>query len=521
MEKTLLNVSNLTVESKVNGITSTILNDVNITVNKGEVVGLVGKTGSGKSMLGWAVIDLLPRLCYVSSGSILYDKIPITEISNFRGRKTTMVFQDPMQSLNPLQTIGTQVGILSNNLYSDKPDRLQQQVYKWFSRVMLNNIPDILNRYPHQLSGGQMQRVMIAISMLTEPEFIVADEITTGLDAKTKLDTMNLLQDIQKEQGVSILLISHDSSVINRYCNRVIVIDSGEIVKTKEDGSPVLDHKHARLFRSEDIKDDRNDPGSSADTKREKVLSIKRFCKSYSNSGQSKKVLKGVSLNLFRGETLGIIGESGSGKSTLAKMVLNILSRDEGELELIASNERIKNLTMPNKNIGAVLQDSSGSLNPRMNIQQILSEPLKILGYSEKGEIKSKTIRAINEIGLDQGFLDRYPHTLSGGQRQRVSIARAMMLEPSVLILDEPTSALDTATKKKILHLLKSLQNKQKTSYLFISHDLHVISEIANEVSVLFRGEIIENGTIEKIMSNPKQNYTKKLVDSHRYNSVF
>ena len=521
METTLLNVFNLTVKSKVNGITSTILKDVNITVNKGEVVGLVGKTGSGKSMLGWAVIDLLPRLCYVSTGSILYDKIPITEISNFRGRKTTMVFQDPMQSLNPLQTIGTQVGILSNNLYSDKSDRLKQQVYKWFSRVMLNNIPNILNRYPHQLSGGQMQRVMIAISMLTEPEFIVADEITTGLDAKTKLETMNLLQDIQKEKGVSILLISHDSSVINRYCNRVIVIDSGEIVKTKRDGSPVLDHKHAQLFRAEDIKDYRNDPRPSADTKKEKVLSIKRFCKSYSNSGQSKKVLKGVSLNLFRGETLGIIGESGSGKSTLAKMVLNILSRDEGELELIASNERIKNLTMPNKNIGAVLQDSSGSLNPRMNIQQILSEPLKILGYSEKGEIKSKTIRAINEIGLDQGFLDRYPHTLSGGQRQRVSIARAMMLEPSVLILDEPTSALDTATKKKILHLLKSLQNKQKTSYLFISHDLHVISEIANEVSVLFRGEIIETGTIEKIMRNPKQDYTKKLVDSHRYNSVF
>ena len=505
----------------MNGITSTILNDVNITVNKGEVVGLVGKTGSGKSMLGWALIDLLPRLCYVSSGSVLYDKIPITEISNFRGRKTTMVFQDPMQSLNPLQTIGTQVGILYNNLYSDKSDSLQQQVYKWFSRVMLNNIPDILNRYPHQLSGGQMQRVMIAISMLTEPEFIIADEITTGLDAKTKLETMNLLQDIQKEQGVSILLISHDSSVINRYCNRVIVIDSGEIVKTKGGGSPVWDHKHVQLFQQEDIKGDRNDPGSSADIKRKKVLSIKRFCKSYSNSGQSKKVLKGVSLDLFRGETLGIIGESGSGKSTLAKMVLNILSRDEGELELIASNERIKNLTIPNKNIGAVLQDSSGSLNPRMNIQQILSEPLKILGYSEKGEIKSKTMRAINEIGLDQGFLDRYPHTLSGGQRQRVSIARAMMLEPSVLILDEPTSALDTATKKKILHLLKSLQNKQKTSYLFISHDLHVISEIANEVSVLFRGEIIETGTIEKIMSNPKQNYTKKLVDSHRYNSVF
>ena len=201
-------------------------------------------------------------------------------------------------------------------------------------------------------------------------------------------------------------------------------------------------------------------------------------------------------------------------------MILNILNRDDGEMELAVSNNKVKNLITPNKNIGAVLQDSSGSLNPRMKIQQILLEPLEILGFLDKNEMKSKTIKAINEIGLDQSFLDRYPHTLSGGQRQRVSLARAMMLEPSVLVFDEPTSALDTENKKRILELLKSLQNKKKTSYLFISHDLLVISEIADEVAVLFRGEIIEIGTIETIMSNPKQDYTKKLVESHRYSSV-
>ena len=201
-------------------------------------------------------------------------------------------------------------------------------------------------------------------------------------------------------------------------------------------------------------------------------------------------------------------------------MILNIINRDDGEMELAISNNKIKNLITPNKNIGAVLQDSSGSLNPRMKIQQILLEPLEILGFSDKNEMKSKTIKAINEIGLNQSFLDRYPHTLSGGQRQRVSLARAMMLEPSVLVFDEPTSALDTENKKRILELLKSLQNKKKTSYLFISHDLLVISEIADEVAVLFRGEIIEIGTIETIMSNPKQDYTKKLVESHRYSSV-
>ena len=510
MKKNLLNISNLTVKSMVDGNTNTILNNVSLDIDRGEVVGLVGQTGSGKSMLGWAIIDLLPRSCFVSKGATFYNQIPILETPNLRGGKVAMIFQDPMQSLNPLQTIGTQISILSRNLFSDKPDYLKQQIHKWFSRVMLNNVPNILNRYPHQLSGGQMQRVMIAIAMLTEPEFIIADEITTGLDANTKLEIMSLLDNIQKEQGVSVLLISHDNSVINRYCNRVVIIESGE----------VFDQKYGQLPQVDDNVDHKNPSGKLPDIKKEKVLSINGFCKSYSNSGQTKKALKDVSLNLFRGKTLGVIGESGSGKSTLAKMILNILNRDDGEMELTISNNKVENLITPNKNIGAVLQDSSGSLNPRMKIQQILLEPLEILGFFDKNEMKSKTIKAINEIGLDQSFLDRYPHTLSGGQRQRVSLARAMMLEPSVLVFDEPTSALDTENKKRILELLKSLQNKKKTSYLFISHDLLVISEIADEVAVLFRGEIIEIGTIETIMSNPKQDYTKKLVESHRYSSV-
>ena len=205
--------------------TNTILNNVSLDIDRGEVVGLVGQTGSGKSMLGWAIIDLLPRSCFVSKGATFYNQIPISETPNLRGGKVAMIFQDPMQSLNPLQTIGTQIGILSRNLFSDKPDYLKQQIHKWFSRVMLNNVPNILNRYPHQLSGGQMQRVMIAIAMLTEPEFIIADEITTGLDVNPKLEIRGLIDNIQKKKGVSVLLIFHVNSVINVYCNRVFIIE--------------------------------------------------------------------------------------------------------------------------------------------------------------------------------------------------------------------------------------------------------------------------------------------------------
>jgi peptide/nickel transport system ATP-binding protein len=223
-------------------------------------------------------------------------------------------------------------------------------------------------------------------------------------------------------------------------------------------------------------------------------------------------VVNNVSMNLYRGKTLGLIGESGSGKSTIARMILNILERDSGKMKLTIDGSTTKNLTSPNKKIGAVLQDSTGSLNPKMNIQNILSEPLELVGVSNERKIRSKINKMIKSVGLNEDLLTRYPYSLSGGQRQRVSLARAMMIDPRIIVLDEPTSALDVKVQKNILELLKSLQKQKNLSYLFISHDLPVISEIADDVAVLYGGEIIEVGTVEKILNNPEQDYTKKLI---------
>ena len=252
---------------------------------------------------------------------------------------------------------------------------------------------------------------------------------------------------------------------------------------------------------------------------KQEVLLVSEFEKSYGDLQNKHTVVKKVSMVLCRGNTLGLIGESGSGKTTLAKMILNILERDSGRLKLTIDGLEMENLITPHRQIGAVMQDSAGSLNPRMNIHEALSEPLELMGLSDRHVKKRKVVAMMNDVGLDQELLMRYPHSLSGGQRQRVSLARAMMLEPSILILDEPTSALDVNVQKKILELLKSLQKEKNLSYLFISHDLAVISEMANDVGVMYDGEIVEFGSVEKILNKPEQAYTQKLVDSSVWTS--
>ena len=520
MKETLLKVSGLTIKSTNNQGTRTVLKDIDLSIKESEMFGLVGETGSGKSMFGWSLIDLLPRSCYRAEGTVEYNKIEVSDIPNLRGEKVTMVFQDPMQSLNPIQTIGSQIKILFENNNYDKKSSYEESIGRWISRVKLDEVPNLMSRYPHQLSGGQMQRVMIAVSMLMEPSLIIADEITTGLDANTKIEIMDMLIDLQKDQGFAVLLISHDLLMVKRYCERVAVIANGKILDL---GIPkkVFSEQRNKTNKQvkNNIKTEETTKGSNSALNKEKILSVKNFYKSYDNMGKNQLVVNDISIDLFKGKTLGIIGESGSGKSTLAKMVLNILERDEGEMKLVIDGKKTTNLKDPSRNIGAVLQDSTGSLNPRMSIYQILLEPLEIMGNRDEHENEMKITQALNDVKLDQNILLTYPHTLSGGQRQRVSLARALIMQPRIVILDEPTSALDIVVQKRILELLKSLQIKKKLSYLFISHDLLVISEMADDVAVLYGGEIIETGTVDKIMNRPDKDYTKNLIKASFWKS--
>lgn len=522
MREVLLNVSGLSVETYEEKKTTTILNDINLTIYKGETIGLIGETGSGKSMLGWALIDLLPSGCVVSDGAIEYGTTSTSEMTNLRGSHAAMIFQDPAQSLNPTQTIGKQIISILEKRDLKIECSVEEYANKWLTRVQLDSVVNIMGRYPHQLSGGQMQRVMIALAMSIRPKFIIADEITTGLDANIKLEIMDLLFSLKEELGVAVLLISHDLITIRRYCGRVAVMRSGEIVDKNGTDDIFIAGKdqYTRSLVKSQEQSNKKPNGVENRSLERTILSIEGFNKSYGDNKNKQTVVHNVSMTLYHGKTLGLIGESGSGKSTMARMILNILERDSGTMKLTIDETPTKNLTTPNNQLGAVLQDSTGSLNPRMNICEILSEPLRLIGVVDRNSIRSKILDMVNNVGLHESLLGRYPHSLSGGQRQRVSLARAMMLDPKIIVLDEPTSALDINVQKKILKLLKSLQKQKNLSYLFISHDLPVISEIAHDVAVLYNGKIIEVGTVEKILNKPEQAYTKKLIESSFWTGV-
>jgi len=512
MSEILYKIKNMTISSCLEKNPSIILDNINLNIKQGENLGLIGETGSGKSMLASALIDLLPRGCFVSGGSTTHCFDSFTRIAKLRGVKVSIIYQDPMQSLNPLQTIETQFTIVLMKRFGYDKKKAKKQALEWIHKVCLHEVPGILGRFPHQLSGGQMQRVMIALAMSVEPKFIIADEITTGLDAYIKTEILNLLFSLQKDLDISVLLISHDLICVQKYCDRIAVLQSGKIVKVdnaktifdKSDNAYVTSLKKSLKRRpSKTLKPNLQDP----------ILYVKDLYKTYGRKKNAILALNGVTFEIFKGETLGVIGESGSGKTTLLKTTLNIMKRDSGEIVLFKDQTK-NNLTKPNRKIGAVFQDSRGSLNPRMTIYDILGEPLVLKGVKEIKTIKTKIMDMLEKVHLSFNILDSFPGQLSGGQRQRVSIARALMLEPSILLLDEPTSALDIYTRRKIMELLKEIQTQNNLSYIFISHDLGVISEVSDHIAVLYKGNIIESGKTNDVLMNPSHDYTKNLIDS-------
>ena len=522
----LLQVKDLSVDFSLSDTTTRAVAHASFDIMPGETVALVGESGSGKTVSALSIMRLLP---YPSashpSGKITYkgqDLLAMDEqqLRGIRGNDISIIFQEPMTSLNPLHSIEQQVGeilILHRGL-SDTAARAR--VLELLDKVGIEDPHERLASYPHQLSGGQRQRVMIAMALANEPELLIADEPTTALDVTIQAQILELLLDLQKESNMAMLLITHDLGIVRKMASRISVMNNGEIVEQGETEQIFKSprHPYTRHLLAAEPKGDPPKANDAApivmETKDLKVwFPIRRGL--LKRTAGYVKAVDGLSLKLRAGQTLGIVGESGSGKTTLGMALLRLIS-SEGPISYIGT--RIdgldsKQMRPLRREMQAVFQDPYGSLSPRLSVGQIIEEGLLIqnpeMPFSTR---RDRVSQAMDEVDLDPGLQDRYPHEFSGGQRQRISIARAMVLQPKFVMLDEPTSALDMSVQAQIVDLLRELQDRHELAYLFISHDLKVVRALANKVVVMRNGKVVEQGTSRQIFTSPKTAYTKALM---------
>lgn len=505
----LLSVKNLNVELSNE---KRLVQGISFEIEKGEIFGLVGESGSGKSMTSLALLQLLPKGVVSYAEQLFFNGRELGELAEkewqeLRGNEISMIFQEPMTSLNPVLTIGTQVEecLLLHDKEGNSELR-KQRVMEALQEAGLKDTQELLKKYPHQLSGGMRQRVMIAMAMLCKPKLLIADEPTTALDAATEKIVLELLSYYRKTYGTSILFISHDLSLVASLCDRVAVMKKGRIVElgTTKDVffNPKKEYTKQLISSAKGIL-----LAERKNKQTELLLRLDNAVIQYEETSffgkkSTTEAVNDVSFSLYRGEILGLVGESGSGKSSLSKAITGLIPLTKGTL-FIAEN--VKHPRM-------VFQDPYGSLNPAKKIGWILEEPLKIQGNFTKKERKRLVIEALKEVELEEVHADRYVRELSGGQRQRVAIAVALIQKPDIVVLDEPVSALDVTVQGQILKLLYRLKEEHQMSYLFVSHDMTVIRQICDRVMILYQGELVEEGKTDDIFEHPKHPYTKKLV---------
>ena len=495
-----------------------VVHKISFSVKQGEILGVVGESGSGKSVTALSVLRLLAEGGEITNGCIWFDGMDLTKLSEsemvkIRGDEISMVFQEPMTSLNPVLTVGVQVEEMLLIHSKKTSEERKTAVYEMMREVGLKNPELIYSKYPHQLSGGMRQRIMIALAMICKPRLLIADEPTTALDVTIQAKILALLKELNQKHGTTILFISHDLTVVRNLCDRLIVLYDGQIVESGESRdifqNPKEDYTKKLLAAAEIVHDSSLGRASITSSVSDSILEIKDLKVYYTESGkrifqkkQRKEVVKGISLEVMQGESVGIVGESGCGKSTLAKAITGLISDIEGEI--------LRKEQKPQM----VFQDPYGSLNPSKRIGWLLEEPLKLQKGLSKQEREQRVEEILQKVNLPTEFKNRFPRDLSGGQRQRIAIARAMILHPKFVVLDEPVSALDVTVQAQVLELLKNLKQEFKLTYLFISHDMGVIHSMCDRVCVMYQGEIEERGRTEDVFQNPTHDYTKQLLSS-------
>ena len=521
--ETVLDVRDLGIRFRQDGRIIDAVKGVSFTIGKGETVALVGESGSGKSVTALATVSLLPDSALVT-GSVRYNGAEMVgaaepDLRRVRGNDISFIFQEPMTSLNPLHTIQTQLGESLALHQGLTGDAARARIIELLNKVGIREAESRLDAYPHQLSGGQRQRVMIAMALANGPDLLIADEPTTALDVTIQAQILELLADLKRTEGLSLLFITHDLGVVRRIADRVCVMQGGEIVEqgpaAKIFAAP--QHPYTQKLLAAEPKG-RPDPVAADAVEIVRTEGLRVWFPIHRGFLRRTvgyvKAVNDATLSVRAGETLGIVGESGSGKTTLALAILRLIP-STGPVVFLGQDlqsQHGKDLRDLRRNLQIVFQDPFGSLSPRMTVEQIIAEGLGVHGV-ELGRDKRQMVADImTEVGLDPAAMGRYPHEFSGGQRQRVAIARAMILRPKLVVLDEPTSALDMTVQVQIVDLLRALQRKWGLAYLFISHDLRVVRALAHKVIVMKDGDVVEAGVGAQVFEDPQHAYTRALL---------
>lgn len=551
----LLDVNDLSISFFNKENETEIIHNISYHINTNEILGIVGESGSGKSVSSLAVLGLLPKkISKITNGIINFNNKDLTTLSSnefqkIRGNDIAMIFQEPMSSLNPSMTCGKQViEILLQHTDLTKSEA-KAETLSLFEKVKLPRPDRIYKAYPHEISGGQKQRVMIAMAIACKPKLLIADEPTTALDVTVQKDIIELLKQLQAEENMSIIFISHDLALVSEIADRILVMYQGTVVEQGHVADIFNNPQHiytkallsskpslaVRLKRLPTIKDfmEGNSKTETITTTQRKLahktlydkpplLEVKNLEKEYlSKSGwfgklESFKAVNQVSFKLYEGETLGLVGESGCGKSTLANAILLLDKSTAGQI--LYRNSDITKLSTTavrqlRKDIQIIFQDPYASLNPRIPVGKAIMEPMKVHGIgSSDSDRKEKVLELLLKVGLDENYFNRYPHEFSGGQRQRIGIARAIALKPKLIICDESVSALDISVQAQVLNLLNDLKDNFGFTYIFISHDLAVVKYMSDQLLVMNKGKVEEMDDADTIYDSPKKEYTKKLI---------
>ena len=561
----LLRINHLSIDFVSESGTTSALKNISLSVDRGEMFAIVGESGSGKSVTALSILRLLSKTAKLKSGTIIFSEdgkneidltsLPNNELQKIRGNKIAMIFQEPMTSLNPVFTCGDQVAESLQLHKKTSFAEAKQEVIEWFKKVKLPEPEKVFSKYPHQLSGGQKQRVMIAMAMCCKPSLLICDEPTTALDVTVQKNILELIKELQEEQKMGVIFITHDLGVVSEIADKIAVMYKGEIVETnlaKEiflnpqhpytkgllSCRPIFHKKGERLPVVSDFLETSDYTSQAAEKQGNHftstvpsgqssmvLLSVKNLSVWFPTKtnllGRSisfTKAVDDVSFDVIKGETLGLVGESGCGKTTLGRALLRLIEPTAGSIIYNGDDltkktvDEIKHLR---KDIQLVFQDPYSSLNPRLTIGSAISEPLKVHGqYESDKQRKEKVIDLLEKVNLDTKHYDRYPHEFSGGQRQRIVIARALALNPSFIICDEPVSALDVSVQAQVLNLLNDIKKEFGFTTIFISHDLGVVRYISDRIMVMHKGKIVEQGAADEVYNHPKNEYTKNLIDS-------